>query len=61
MSSNEISKSGSNLFGRITELLSEARQFVVASVNHAMVLTYFEIGRLIVEDGYSGDTDPPYR
>jgi len=60
MSSNEISKSGSNLFGRITELLSEARQFVVASVNHAMVLTYFEIGRLIVEDEQKGKERAEY-
>lgn len=60
MGSNEISKSGSNLFGRITELLSEARQFVVASVNHAMVLTYFEIGRLIVEDEQKGKERAEY-
>lgn len=60
MSNNEISKSGSNLFGRITELLSEARQFVVASVNRAMVLTYFEIGRLIVEDEQNGKERAEY-
>lgn len=60
MNNLELSKSGNNLFGRITELLSEARQFVVASVNHAMVLTYFEIGRLIVEDEQKGKERAEY-
>ncbi len=60
MSNNEISKSGNNLFGRITELLSEARQFVVANVNHAMALTYFEIGRLIIEDEQKGKERAEY-
>lgn len=54
MSNIEIDKSGNKLFGMITELLSLARQFVVANVNRAMVLTYFEIGRLIVEDEQKG-------
>lgn len=60
MSKNELIKLDNNLLGRITELLSEARQFVAASVNHAMVLTYFEIGRLIVEDEQKGKERAEY-
>lgn len=60
MSNIEIDKSGNKLFGMITELLSLARQFVVANVNRAMVLTYFEIGRLIVQDEQKGKERAEY-
>lgn len=60
MRNTEIEVSGNKLFGMITELLSEARQFIVANVNHAMVLTYFEIGRLIVEDEQNGKERAEY-
>jgi len=45
-----IPESNSQLFGKIADLLNESRKFVVKSVNQKIVLTYFEVGKLIVED-----------
>lgn len=39
-----------HLLSRIALLLNSARQRVVQAVNTTMVHTYFEIGRMIVED-----------
>ncbi|GAA5014965.1 hypothetical protein GCM10023206_25580 [Acinetobacter puyangensis] len=39
---------------KILNLLNEARQKVVPTVNHTMVLTYFGIGRMIVEEEQLG-------
>lgn len=39
------------LLQNISALLDNARKRVVVAVNQTMVLTYFEIGRVIVEDG----------
>lgn len=38
------------LFNQISELLSIARIKVLQSVNSTMTKTYFEIGKLIVEE-----------
>ena len=38
----------------IKALINEARQHVVRSVNTAMVITYWEIGRRIVEEEQNG-------
>ncbi|MCF6347786.1 MAG: PDDEXK nuclease domain-containing protein [Flavobacteriaceae bacterium] len=43
-----------NLYSQITELLQSARRQVVRSVNQTMVFTYFEIGRMIVEEEQNG-------
>jgi len=48
------------LFGRISELLSSARKHVVSSINQTITLTYFEIGRLIVEDEQHGKERAEY-
>lgn len=48
------SKSNNQLFGKIADLLAEARKFVVKSVNQTIVRTYFKVGRLIVEDEQQG-------
>lgn len=44
----------SNFQSQIVELLQTAREKVLRSVNHIMVFTYFEIGRLIVEEQQNG-------
>lgn len=49
-----------DLYGRIKTLLNEARKAVVKSVNSTMVLTYFEIGRMIVEDEQQGKSRAGY-
>lgn len=43
------------LVNRIAELINEARQRTVTAVNTAMVYTYYEIGRMIVEDEQGGE------
>jgi len=60
MVKKELSKSNNQLFGKIADLLTEARKYVVKSVNQTIVLTYFEVGRLIVEDEQKGKERAEY-
>ncbi len=53
ISSNELSK-------KISNLLVEARKRVLQTVNHTMVLTYFEIGRMIIEEEQNGKERADY-
>jgi predicted nuclease of restriction endonuclease-like (RecB) superfamily len=50
----------SQLFGKIADLLNESRKFVVKHINQTIVLTYFEVGRLIVEDEQQGKERAEY-
>ncbi|MFL9845539.1 PDDEXK nuclease domain-containing protein [Flavobacterium rhizosphaerae] len=45
---------------RISELLTETRSRIVQSVNHTMVLTYYEIGRMIVHEEQNGNERADY-
>lgn len=45
---------------KISSLLKDARQKVVREVNQTMVLTYYEIGRLIVEEEQNGKDRAEY-
>lgn len=57
----EITKSQNDkLYSQISTILSESRKFVVNTVNTAMVKTYFEIGRLIVENEQNGKNRAEY-
>lgn len=56
----ELSKSENQLFGKIADLLNEARKFIVRNVNHTIVLTYFEIGKLIIEEEQKGKERAEY-
>lgn len=49
-----------NLYSKIAELIQSARQTVVRSVNQTMVYTYYEIGRMIVEDEQQGKQRAEY-
>jgi len=50
-----MSKLAANtLYSKIADLLHTARQTVVHTVNQTMVYTYYEIGRMIVEDEQQG-------
>jgi hypothetical protein len=49
-----------NLYTRIAGLLHAARQTVVRAVNKTMVYTYYEIGRMIVEDEQQGKERAEY-
>ena len=48
------------LVNRIAELIDEARGRTVAVVNTTMVYTYYEIGRMIVEDEQQGEKRADY-
>lgn len=48
------------LLQNISALLENARNKVVVAVNHTIVLTYFEIGRMIVEDEQKGENRAEY-
>lgn len=55
---NSISRK--NLFNSIKELIDKAQQNVVKSVNTTMLITYFEIGRMIVEIEQDGNVRAGY-
>jgi predicted PolB exonuclease-like 3'-5' exonuclease len=48
------------LLQAIRELVQQAHQQIVRSVNSAMVQTYWHIGRLIVEDEQQGEARAEY-
>jgi predicted nuclease of restriction endonuclease-like (RecB) superfamily len=48
------------LFQQVVELLQNARQQVLRTVNTTMTYTYFEIGRMIVEEEQSGKDRAEY-
>ena len=49
-----------DLADRIEQLIAETRKRTVVAVNTAMVYTYFEIGRMIVEDEQQGEIRAGY-
>ncbi|MDL2256750.1 PDDEXK nuclease domain-containing protein [Bacteroidales bacterium OttesenSCG-928-I14] len=55
-----IEISQNNLIEKISELLKNARNRVVTTLNQAMVHTYFEIGRMIVEEEQNGNERADY-
>ena len=54
MKKKEIKDSSKVLLTKIYDLLSESRKYVAKSINLTLVNTYFELGRLIVEDEQNG-------
>lgn len=49
-----------NLYSKIEELLSVARQKVLQTVNRTMVYTYYEIGKIIIEHEQGGKERAKY-
>lgn len=49
-----------DFYNRVVELLKEARKSVIQTVNKTMVYTYFEIGRIIVEEEQKGKARAEY-
>lgn len=52
--------SNTKFFSQIVDLLQSARSNVVRTINQTMVLTYFEIGRIIVEEEQGGKERAAY-
>ncbi|MFD1606000.1 DUF1016 N-terminal domain-containing protein [Flavobacterium artemisiae] len=48
------------IFQQVVELLQNARQQVLRTVNSTMTITYFEIGRIIVEEEQNGKDRAEY-
>ena len=48
------------IFQQVAELLQNARQEVLRAVNSTMTYTYFEIGRIIVEEEQNGQNRAEY-
>lgn len=58
---NKLRKADSEgFYNRIAKLLIEARSSVVQTINKTMVQTYFEIGRMIVDEEQGGKTRAEY-
>ncbi|MDP3912327.1 MAG: DUF1016 N-terminal domain-containing protein [Bacteroidota bacterium] len=55
-----VNSNESQLFSKVAELIELARKKVATTVNLAMVTTYFEIGRMIVEDEQQGKERAEY-
>lgn len=55
-----INSNTNNITEKITHLLNEARNRVLQTVNHTMVLTYYEIGRMIVDEEQNGNERAEY-
>ena len=51
---SKIEKSNFNIYDRVSDLLRQARQAVVQTVNNTMVVTYFEIGKMIIVEEQAG-------
>lgn len=49
-----------DLYAKIVDLVALARQNVVRTINQTMVLTYYEIGRMIIEDEQQGELRATY-
>lgn len=56
----EISKSSGDFLKKITDLLKKARNTTVRAVNQTMVYTYFEIGKIIVQEEQNGKERAEY-
>lgn len=57
---NSKSSLNKTFYSQIVDLLQSARTKVVRSVNQTMVLTYFEIGKMIVEEEQDGKERADY-
>ncbi|MGN7988321.1 PDDEXK nuclease domain-containing protein [Pedobacter sp. 22226] len=49
-----------NLYNKVIELLTQARQKVAQTINNTMAMAYFEIGKMIVEEEQKGKEKAEY-
>lgn len=57
---NKLGLNKDDFYTKITDLLISAKKAVVQSVNKTIVITYYEIGRLIVEEEQQGKSQAEY-
>jgi|SRR5690554_4327746 len=57
----QITEFGDNrILGKVIELLNKAKTEIISNVNKKMVYTYYEIGRIIVEEEQKGKERAEY-
>lgn len=57
---NNTMSSSNSLYTQVSELIQEARKQVVSQVNTALLATYWNVGRLIVEDEQNSEHRAEY-
>ncbi|WP_304067318.1 PDDEXK nuclease domain-containing protein [Pedobacter glucosidilyticus] len=57
---NGLINKQSDFFEKIASLLKQARNSIIKTINHTMVRTYFEVGKLIVEEEQNGKERAEY-
>lgn len=57
---NSMANTPGDFFTKIIDLLHNARKIAVHAVNHTMVVSYFEIGRIIVSEEQNGKERAEY-
>jgi len=57
---DKIGQSTENFYRKVKELLRNAQKTVVQTVNKTMVITYFEIGKMIIEEEQKGKERAEY-
>jgi len=55
-----MNKPDTHFYNKIVHLLNEARKSVVRTINKTMVYTYYEMGRIIVEEEQKGKARAQY-
>lgn len=55
-----MSQLSSHLFISIKQLIENAKSSIVRNINTAMLLTYFEIGKVIIENEQDGKDRAEY-
>ncbi|MGN8058486.1 DUF1016 N-terminal domain-containing protein [Pedobacter sp. 22163] len=49
-----------SLYSKVVELLAQSRQKVSQTINNIMAMTYYEIGKMIVEEEQDGKEKAEY-
>ncbi|MCK9450441.1 MAG: PDDEXK nuclease domain-containing protein [Bacteroidales bacterium] len=57
---SQVSKNSGDFFEKITALLKNARKKAIYSINQTMVYTYYEIGKIIIEEEQKGQKRAEY-
>ena len=55
-----LKQNPANFYNKVSDLLKAARKSVIQTVNHTMVITYYEIGKLIVNEEQQGKEKAKY-
>jgi hypothetical protein len=57
---NDVRRSGSDFFDHVVRIIEQARNYVGRTADLTMCVTYFEVGRMIVEEEQGGKSRAEY-